>query len=742
MPLGRATRLTLVGLVAVGTLTTGASAATPLGEQVRATVHGPPNDASVDAMDAAVAHNSLDNEFLLVWEGDVAGMLGKTEIYGRLLNADGTPKGDQFPISATPGDALQRAARPDVIFDPEHEVYAVVWEDRRGVTPRGDILGQRVMRDGTVPGDSPRNLTNLNSQPTDSVLAENPALAWNPETGHTLLAWSDDRPAQGGFEIHVTDFVAQPPNMFGPPPPLRVSDMGGNTNGYSATRPDIAYDALTKQFLIVWQGDDNTAPLVNNELEIFGQRVKIGPDPATPGQQVFTEIGADTRISDMGPDGNTAYVALNPRVAADAAGGFLIVWEGDDANTPLPPAEPEIYGRRVDFTDPDGISVLGEDARYSDMGPDGDGNYRAQNPHVTANPAAREYLVTWDGDDDTPPLANNEEEVFAQRVAADGSEVESDTVVSDMGPVIGSVFYRAARPTAAYNPVTDRYLVAWEGDDDSVGDGQNGVDDEFELWTRQVAGAPATLPPGTPPGGGVPGTTGAPSAANCATTPDISGAGATGTLTLSITQLRINQRIGQAAVRRANALNGWLGDGIVGADLCGGSLAPEQLDAGIVTASGVLGPVPTTAGPRPLVIPAAADKGTVRFRLTTAQLRTNQRVYSAAVRRANALMARIDGGLTGGDIRDGSVGRDRLRQDLTITARTPAASTAPASVTPIVAADSDPATFRLTVGQLRTNQRIAQAAVRRTNELRALLETGLRGENFTAGSISAVDLAP
>ncbi len=744
MPLGPAARLASAALLAAGVLAAGASAATPLGEQVRATVHGPPNDASVDAVDSAVAHNALDNEYLLVWEGDIAGTPGKTEIFGRLLNADGTPTGDQFPISTTPGDAFQRAVRPDVVFDPQHEVYVVAWEELRGPTPRSDILAQRVARDGTPAADPARNLTQLNvSAMAPAVVATDPVLAWNPDSGHTVLVWSDDRPGQGGFEIRALDFVASPPNRIAPAPPIRVSGMGGNTNGYSALDPDIAYDPVRKEFLVVWEGDDNTDPLVNNELEIFGQRLAIAPDPMEPLLLEFSEIGGDTRISDIGPDGNTAYAALNPSVAYGGPdAGFLVAWQGSDGDTPLPAADQEILGRRVDFSAPDAITLVGEDTPYSDMGPAGDADYSAQNPHVTANPAVGEFLVSWDGDDDTAPLANNEEEIFAQRVGRDGQEVGTDTVVSDMGPVIGSTFYRAAHPTAVYNPTADRYLVAWEGDDDSVGVGQPGVDDEFELWTRLVAGAPAALPPGTPPGGGIPGTTGAPSAPNCAGAPDLTGAGATGTLTLTAGQLRINQRIGQAAVRRANAIEGWLADGIVGADLCGGSLAPDRLDAGITTASGVLGPVPTVAGPRPLVIPPAADKGPVTFRLTAAQLRTNQRVYAAAVRRANALKARIEGRLTGGDVRDGSLGPDRLRQDLTVTARVAAATPAPASTTVLAAADPGPATFRLTLGQLRTNQRIAQAAVRRTNALRALLRSGLRAENFAAGSISAADLAP
>jgi hypothetical protein len=54
-----------------------------------------------------------------------------------------------------------------------------------------------------------------------------------------------------------------------------------------------------------WRGDDDTAPLVDDEFEIFGRCL----DGATG-----AAIGADFRISDMGPDGNTLYVALSTAV--------------------------------------------------------------------------------------------------------------------------------------------------------------------------------------------------------------------------------------------------------------------------------------------------------------------------------------------------------------------------------------------------------------------------------------------
>ncbi len=48
----------------------------------------------------------------------------------------------------------------------------------------------------------------------------------------------------------------------------------------------------------------------------------------------------------------------------------------------------------------------------------------------------------------------------------------------------------------------------------------------------------------------------------------------------------------------------------------------------------------------------------------------------------------------------------------------------------------------LTTGQLRINQRISQAAVRRANALIARLERGLTSADFQRRTITALDFAP
>ena len=234
-------------------------------------------------------------------------------------------------------------------------------------------------------------------------------------------------------------------------------------------------------------------------------------------------------------------------------------------------------------------------------------------------------------------------------------------------------------------------------------------------------------------------------AANCAPSVVPTGRGPRGTIRLRREQLLTNQRIGQAAVLRANAIERWLNDGIIDRDICGGAIGPNALANSVSSSVVPLGPnppQPPRANPRPLVIAKATRANGRAVRLNRVQLLINQRVYQAAVRRANALQARLDGKLTGGDIRNGTVTAGRLHQDLRITAASDGPNPLPASRTEVAATGAQSGgNVRLNLAQVQVNQRIAAAAVRRLNALRARINAGLTKQNFAPRSIGKVDLA-
>ncbi len=212
---------------------------------------------------------------------------------------------------------------------------------------------------------------------------------------------------------------------------------------------------------------------------------------------------------------------------------------------------------------------------------------------------------------------------------------------------------------------------------------------------------------------------------------------------LSADQLAINQRISQAAVRRAAAIERWFDDGVVASDFCGAGIDHDDLGpsitrvfAGVPTAQAVF----PEAEPRPVVV-ATAGSGGGTVTLDAGQLRINQKISQAAVRRINALTQRLDRGLTGGDVADGAIGNGQIDPVVSIVAATPNPDPPAASQTQTAPPGAQSGTIRLSAGQLRTNQRISQAAVRRANELLDRIATGLASGDIADFSLTADDLA-
>jgi hypothetical protein len=367
---------------------------------VRLSSMGPDGAATFWARFPAVAYNPDRDQYLLVWHGE-----GTTdeefEIYGRLLDATGAPAGAQFQISriGTDGDPLSDAFEAAVSYNAEAKEYLVVW--------RGDV---------------------------------------NPAPGAPLGALADNeyevygqRLADTGKEIGADDF--------------RISDMGaadGDSN-FDAFEPAVAYDSASNQYLVVWRGDDDAAPLVNDEYEIFGQRLSA----------TGADLGAnDFRISHMGPDGSVLFASERPAVAYNSKQDeYLVAWRGDDDNALGGDEENEVFVHRL------GIGVAATDVRVSDMGADGDPNLDAFEADLAYNATADEYLVVWRGDDDLPPLLNGEFEVFGQRLSSSATELgQNDFRISSMGPN-GDTTYGGFEPAVAWDRHADDYVVAWWGND-------------------------------------------------------------------------------------------------------------------------------------------------------------------------------------------------------------------------------------------------------------------------------------
>ncbi len=193
-----------------------------------------PDDLTKQAVLPAVTYNPTDDEYLVVWQGEVdTGVFvdGEVEIHGqRLAGATGAEIGaDDFRISdmGPDGTADAIAFRPSVVHAPAHGEYLVTWYGDDGTAPlvvgEREIFGQRL-------------------------------------------------DAATGAEIGHNDF--------------RISDMGPDGDAAFGVDPlgfgeaaSAAYNTTTGEYLVVWPADDDTGALVEGEVEIYGQRLMAGDCP-------------------------------------------------------------------------------------------------------------------------------------------------------------------------------------------------------------------------------------------------------------------------------------------------------------------------------------------------------------------------------------------------------------------------------------------------------------------------------
>ena len=131
-------------------------------------------------------------------------------------------------------------------------------------------------------------------------------------------------------------------------------------------------------------------------------------------------------------------------------------------------------------------------------------------------------------------------------------------------------------------------------------------------------------------------------------------------LRVSPRQLLVNQRISQAALRRAGALERRLASGLTAGDLRDGAVTASKLAPGLSVAAAASGP-PVAASTTPV---PAARRVAGRVRLSDGQALINQRISQAAVRRANRLWDLAESGLSGAQFRDGTIGAAKLAREL------------------------------------------------------------------------------
>jgi hypothetical protein len=447
-------------------------------DDFRISFAGPDGVEAYDTWEPAVAYNSVNNEYLIVWEGEdeLPELVdNEYEIFAqRVDGATGQLLGGNFRISdmGPDGSASWDAQQPAVSYNSIANEYLVVWEGEDGLA-EFEVYGQRLnAMTGAEVGQNDFRISDMGPVGDSNFRVDHVAVAFNSHQNEYLIVWRGDDATDEEYEV-----FGQRLDRFGNEigsNDFRISFMGqqdGNTS-YAAWDPDVAYNPVSREYMVCWSGDDSSEPLVDNEFEIFCQRL------AAPSGIM---ISGPSWVSDMGPYGSALYEAQNPRVAVNAQSGeYLIVWHGSDDNTPLIAGETEIFGQLLNQS---GALVGPHNFRISDMGPNSNVIYDALFPRVVYSSSRSEFGVAWIGDDSSGQLVDDEMEIYFQRVSTSGSELGlNDLRISSVG-MDGSTLYNPNNLALAYNSVAGNYLATWYGDDNVP----QLANDEYEVFGQLLA---------------------------------------------------------------------------------------------------------------------------------------------------------------------------------------------------------------------------------------------------------------
>jgi len=199
----------------------------------------------------SVAFDSINQRFLVVWED----FRIEADIYGQLINADGSLYGNNFVIA----DATQQQSSPSVAFDNVYKRFLVASTDNRK-NGDNDVYGQLINADGSLYNTS----SDVNFAICDIEGSQGgPSVAYDSANKRFLVAWTDNR------NIGTTgdDIYGQLINAGG-------SLLGANfvisNAGESQSYPSVTFDSISHKYLVAWE---DYRDLGTSRSNIYGQLV-------------------------------------------------------------------------------------------------------------------------------------------------------------------------------------------------------------------------------------------------------------------------------------------------------------------------------------------------------------------------------------------------------------------------------------------------------------------------------------
>jgi hypothetical protein len=380
------------------------SQGSPVGPEFRANTY-----TTIDQAQPSIAAGS-SGDFVVVWQsGSVLG----GHIFGQRYAASGAPLGAEFRVNTFTVGGVHAA--PSVSADAAGN-FVVVWQ----YTPLepGGLLGQRFASSGAPLGGE--------FSVGNSGYNYAPAVA-SDSIGNFVVVWDGRFPGDGsGKAVFARRHASSGA-------PLALFRVNTYTTG-DQTVSSVAADSVGN-FVVVWSSNGQDGA----DLGIFGQRYASSGAPLGPEFPVNTF---------------TTNRQSRPSVAADASGGFVVVWQSAAQDG----SGDGVFGQRYASSG----APLGPEFLVNTLTT---GN---QNGPAVAADAAGNFVVTWssflqDGSNDG---------VFGQRYDAAGLplgpefRVNTNTIGSQLASAVASdtsgdfvvVWQSAAQDGSGYGVFGQRYL--------------------------------------------------------------------------------------------------------------------------------------------------------------------------------------------------------------------------------------------------------------------------------------------
>ncbi|MFQ6102206.1 MAG: PKD domain-containing protein, partial [Anaerolineae bacterium] len=251
------------------------------------------------------AYNPQRDEYLVAWED--CRDPDDCEVFFQIVGSDGSLK------LATPGSILVEGHQgyPRIAYNPDEDVYLVVFYDSRPGNQSADLFGQIINAEGSLSGDSFRVMEAPKSQYRSAV-------AYGSAGAVFLVVWEDPR------DNHQYDIYGQivggTGGLVGGEFP--VSLLSGSPQRY----PDVAARGgdQTAEFVVVWQDRRND----DYDRDVYLQRVdgagNLLDEPDTPEDESDPTVNLPVAV-----DADEYYE--RPAVAYDPdADVYLVAWSNRD----------------------------------------------------------------------------------------------------------------------------------------------------------------------------------------------------------------------------------------------------------------------------------------------------------------------------------------------------------------------------------------------------------------------------